>query len=170
VKSLGELLGHRVTVRSAIGRGSVFAIELERAAAMAVPEDARSTPPFVRGVNVALVDDDAEIRESMRLLFESWGCVCFGGATAAAVEEELRARSAAPDALIVDYRLADAMTGLQVIERLRARFGEHLPALVITGTPNAALIRHQLAGIPFATKPVAPGKLRAFLSQVAREA
>jgi two-component system CheB/CheR fusion protein len=30
VKSLGELLGHRVTVRSAIGRGSVFAIELER--------------------------------------------------------------------------------------------------------------------------------------------
>jgi DNA-binding response OmpR family regulator len=124
----------------------------------------------VRGVNVALVDDDAEIRESMRLLFESWGCVCFGGATAAAVEEELRARSAAPDALIVDYRLADAMTGLQVIERLRARFGEHLPALVITCTPNAALIRHQLAGIPFATKPVAPGKLRAFLSQVAREA
>jgi hypothetical protein len=48
-------------------------------------------------------------------------------------------------------------------------FGEQLPALVITGTPNAALPQQQLAGIPagipVATKPIPPGKLRAFLSQ-----
>ena len=101
----------------------------------------------------------------MCLLLESWGCRYIGGATVAEVEGQLRMQGMTPDALIVDYRLAEAMTGLQVIERLRAGFGKHLPALVITGTPNAALVQHQLAGIPFATKPIPPGKLRAFLSQ-----
>jgi CheY-like chemotaxis protein len=107
-----------------------------------------------------------EIRDSMRLLLESWGCRYVGGATLAEAEQQLRTQRVTPDALIVDYRLADTMTGLQVIERLRARFGEHLPALVITGTPNASLVQHQFAGIPCATKPIPPGKLRAFLSQV----
>jgi len=166
VKSLGGLLGHRVTVRSAVGRGSVFSIELERTAGAPAPVDAGPSPVLsLRGATVVLVDDDVEIRDSMRLLLESWGCRYIGGATVAEVEGQLRARGMTPDALIVDYRLADAMTGLQVIERLRAGFGERLPALLITGTPNAALMQHQLAGIPFATKPIPPGKLRAFLSQ-----
>lgn len=171
VKSLGQLLGHRVTVRSALGRGSVFGIELERVAGAPAPVAPGPSPTLsLEGVNVVLLDDDVEIRDSMRLLLESWGCRCIDGATLADVERQLQMqRMTPPDALIVDFRLAEAMTGLQAIERLRAEFGDHLPALVITGTPNAAaLIQQQLAGIPFATKPVPPGKLRAFLSQAAR--
>ena len=106
----------------------------------------------------------------MRLLLESWGCRYFGGATAAEVEEKLGTQQAKPDALIVDYRLADAINGLEVIVRLRAAFGKSLPALVLTGTPNAALVQHQAAGLPFAIKPISPGKLRAFLSGVPRAA
>jgi CheY-like chemotaxis protein len=60
------------------------------------------------------------------------------------------------------------MSGLQVIERLRASFGAELPALIITGTPNPSLLQSRTAGIPFAIKPVAPGKLRAFLSHAVR--
>ena len=74
-----------------------------------------------------------------------------------------------PDALIVDYRLAEPMSGLQVIDTLRRRFGRQLPALIITGTPNLALLRARAGAIPFAMKPVPPGKLRAFLSQALRE-
>ena len=73
-----------------------------------------------------------------------------------------------PDALIVDYRLAGAMSGVQVIERLRAAFGRQLPALIITGTANPSVLQSRAAGIPFAIKPVAPGKLRAFLSHAQR--
>jgi CheY-like chemotaxis protein len=71
-----------------------------------------------------------------------------------------------PDALIVDYRLAQPMSGLQVIERLRKAFARDLPALIITGTANLALLKQRAGAIPIATKPVPPGKLRAFLSQV----
>jgi signal transduction histidine kinase len=169
VKALGELLGHAVAVRSAPGRGSAFSIELERALVAAAPEAPSPGPHApLSGTRVVLVDDDAEIRHSMRLLLEGWGCRIIAGANAAEVEEKLRSQGVRPDALIVDYRLAEAMTGLQVLDRLRRVFGP-VPALVITGTPSA-VPRRELGATPIATKPVPPGKLRAFLSQARRNA
>ena len=102
----------------------------------------------------------------MGMLLEGWGCRCVAAASAAEIEDKLRTQRLTPDALIVDYRLAGSMSGLQVIDRMRAAFGAKLPALIITGTANPAYLQSRAAGIPFATKPVAPGKLRAFLSQV----
>jgi signal transduction histidine kinase/CheY-like chemotaxis protein len=170
VKSLSELLGHSLSVRSAIGRGSTFSIELPLAPPAAVPSTAsHSAPISLAGANIVVVDDDAEIRKSLRLLLESWGCSAVCGGTLGEVQERLRALRLKPDALIVDYRLAEAITGMQVIEALRHEFGTALPALIITGTPNLALLRERAGSIPFAMKPVPPGKLRAFLSQVLRE-
>ena len=166
VRSLGELLGHRVSVRSALGRGSVFSIELPRAGEVPARVLALAAPAAsLSRLSVALVDDDAEIRRSMALLLESWGCRTVAAGTAAEIEEALRAQAIVPDALIVDYRLAGSMTGLQVMERLRTRFGRELPTLVISGTANPAQLQRSAPGVPFAIKPVAPGKLRAFLSQ-----
>jgi len=171
VKSLAELLGHTVAVSSVVGRGSVFSIELERVAEAGVPAiDVNPSPQSaLTGLRVVLVDDDAEIRASMRLLLESWGCRCVDGATAVEVEHKLKTQDIAPDALIVDYRLADATTGFQVIERLRAAFGRELPALIISGTMNLPLLQQRAPDIPIAVKPVSPGKLRAFLSQILRQ-
>ena len=167
VKSLGGLLGHAVSVRSAPSRGSVFSIELQRAPDV-VPATVGQPAPgaALSRLKVVLVDDDVEIRDSMGLLLESWGCRTVAGGTVAEIERQLGAQSIKPDALIVDYRLADAMNGLQVIERLRSAFGKQLPALIITGTTNPGHLESRAGGIPFAMKPVAPGRLRAFLSQV----
>src|SRR6185295_1544660 len=119
----------------------------------------------LNGLAVVVVDDDAEIRNSVGFLLESWGCRCIAGATVAEVERELRASQLTPDAFIVDYRLADAMDGLQAIEHLRAAFGAHIPALIISGTASLPFLREHAARIPVAMKPVPHGKLRAFLSQ-----
>jgi signal transduction histidine kinase/CheY-like chemotaxis protein len=168
VKSLGDLLGHRVAVKSVRGRGSVFSVELEQAGVAAAAAVPAAPEPIMAGALVLLVDDDVEIRASMHLLLEAWGCRLVSGASLADVEEKLRAAGSRPDALIVDYRLADAMTGLQVIERMRAVYGAGLPALVITGTTNLPLLLDRALGIPIVSKPVPPGKLRAFLSRVRR--
>ena len=171
VKSLGELLGHKVSVRSDPGRGSVFSIELVRAlGALAAARVARPAAAAPLGqLKVVLVDDDVEIRESVRLLIEGWGCRYICGATLGEIEEQLRAHGLRPDAVIVDYRLAGTMSGIEVVERLRAAFGARLPALIITGTANPSFLQTRAPGIPFAIKPVAPGKLRAFLSQAAAD-
>lgn len=169
VKSLGSLLGHSVSVRSAPGRGSVFSIELTRAPDVgAIGLQAAVAADMMIGLNVALVDDDVEIRRSTELLLQTWGCHTFTASTGIEIEERLRAASVRPDALIVDYRLAETSTGVEVIERLRSVFGAHVPALIITGTVNPALLEQCAGGIPFAIKPLAPGRLRAFLSQALR--
>ena len=168
VKSLGELLGHPVAVKSAPGRGSVFSIELERTPETTAPAARAAPQAALEALRVVLVDDDVEIRESMRLLLEGWGCRPVAGATLGEIEAQLHAQHATPDALIVDYRLAGSMSGIQVIEQLRAAFGRQLPALIITGTANPSFLQSRAAGIPFAIKPVAPGKLRAFLAQAQR--
>jgi CheY-like chemotaxis protein len=170
VKSLSELLGHSLSVRSAVGRGSAFSIELPLAPDAVAPASATYVAPTsLAGANVVVVDDDAEIRSSVRLLLESWGCSAVCGGTLTEVQERLRALRLKPHALIVDYRLAEAMTGLQVIEALRREFDTALPALIITGTSNLNLLRERAGTISFAVKPIPPGKLRAFLSQVLRE-
>ncbi|HXI37435.1 MAG TPA: hybrid sensor histidine kinase/response regulator, partial [Burkholderiales bacterium] len=165
VKSLGALLGHAVAVRSAPGRGSVFSIELPVAAGRDAPVPAPAAQAAPAAGSVVLVDDDVEIRRSMHLLLEGWGYDLVSGSSVEDVEAELGLKGIKPDALIVDYRLASAMTGAHVVERLRAAFGARLPALVITGNADVASVRAQLPGLPIAVKPVPPGKLRAFLSQ-----
>jgi signal transduction histidine kinase/CheY-like chemotaxis protein len=165
VKSLGALLGHAVAVRSSPGRGSVFSIELERASPAAAAAEVSIAPPdSLHGRVVVIVDDDAEIRDSMRLLLDRWGCRVVSGATLTEVASRLQAARLSPDALIVDYRLAGAMDGVQVIERLRGTFGAELPALIVTGSATLPSLDGCAADIPIAMKPVSPGRLRAFLS------
>jgi len=165
VKSLGALLGHAVAVRSAPGRGSVFSIELPVTTGRDAPLPAPAAQAGPATGRVVLVDDDVEIRRSMHLLLQGWGYELISGSSVEDVEAELHRRSLKPDALIVDYRLASAMTGAHVVERLRGAFGASLPALVITGNADIAAVRTHLPGLPIAVKPVPPGRLRAFLSQ-----
>jgi signal transduction histidine kinase len=170
VRSLGLLLGHRVSVRSAPGRGSAFSIELPRAAEPASRPAPAAPVASLGSLNIVLVDDDVEIRRSMSLLLQSWGCRTFAAGTVGEVEEALRAQHIRPDAVIVDYRLADATTGLDALRRLRSQFGERLPALIMSGTASPSDLESEAGGVPFAIKPVPPGKLRAFLSHALQQA
>src|SRR5258706_2507393 len=64
VKSLGDLLGHRVAVKSVRGRGSVFSIELEQADEVVTSAVPVAPPPILAGATGVPVDDDVEVRGS----------------------------------------------------------------------------------------------------------
>jgi DNA-binding response OmpR family regulator len=75
----------------------------------------------------------------------------------------------APDAMIVDYRLAGGVDGLAAIAELRARFGRAIPALLVSGESSVAgIARIRASGIPLLHKPVPPARLRAALQFVLR--
>ena len=118
-----------------------------------------STPPST----ILVVDDEADVRLGTTTLLASWGTQCVAAAT---VDEAiLRAGGRAPDAMIVDWRLAAGATGLDAVERLRAAFGAPIPALIVSGASAPEdLNRIKATGMPLLHKPVAPAKLRSALA------
>jgi two-component system CheB/CheR fusion protein len=139
VKRLGDLLGHRVHVRSRYGRGSVFGVDLALASGHPVPltvagRDVRADDVILTAAAIVLiVEDDADVRDLLRLYIIGEGHKAI--AVADGVEAlDLMARSgAALDLILADYNLPGAMDGLAVARALQARFKREIPLVVLTG-------------------------------------
>jgi CheY-like chemotaxis protein len=86
---------------------------------------------------ILLVEDDPDTRELVRLTLELYG----HDVTEASTAEEgvARARSAAPDLILMDLSLGGKFDGLEATKRLRAD-----PAF--ESTPIVALTAHAMAG------------------------
>ena len=72
---MARLLGHRIGFHSRPGKGTAFWIDVERATVLA---ESGETPvplePQTPRGRVLVVDDDVAVRDSMRLILETWGC------------------------------------------------------------------------------------------------
>lgn len=166
VKRASEMLGHPVTLRSAPGEGSTFAITLPMGQEQREDDIDRSLPSrdrSMRDLSVLVVDNERQIQSGMRTLLTGWGCTV---ATADGYRqaEALFANGTRPDIILVDYHLKDDETGDTVIARLHDHFGAKVPAVMISADRGEAL-KAQLAetGTPLLNKPVKPAQLRALL-------
>lgn len=78
-----------------------------------------------RTINIALVDDDAQMREMLKDFFTGKYPKSIINAYATG-EEALKGFSLTPDLIVLDYHLdsvdAAAMNGLQVLKKLKERF------------------------------------------------
>jgi signal transduction histidine kinase/ActR/RegA family two-component response regulator len=171
VKRLADLLGHRIEVRSVLGRGSRFSGTLP-ASADARPGAARSPLAAAPGADlhgkrVLLLDDEVAVLDAMSSLLERWGCDVTTTAAPEEAEAALASASAPPDMLIVDYRLRRHASGIETIGRLHEVAGHRIPALVITGDTAPDRLREaQESGYPLLHKPVKPAELRAVMRQL----
>lgn len=163
-RRLADLLGLRLTMHSAPGIGSAFALALQRAAASAVPPSAPPTRVAIGRRHALVVDDAVEVRDAMRLLLEDVGCsVATAGSTADALR---RAAECRPDIVISDYRLRGDDNGLETVRRLRALHAG-LPAILVTGDSTAERLRDSLeAGVLLLHKPVRPDTLIAAIHEL----
>lgn len=169
VDRVARLLGHAITVRSQAGRGSVFGVRVpivpprpgEPAAA------APGTDTQLAGLRVLVVDDEPDVRAALDGLLQRWGCSV---ETAASGEEALAAGRASPDLVLCDLRLGEDGSGLDVLDRLKARWGTGLHGIIVTADASAERIADAHArGYPLLQKPVRPAKLRALVEQLLRE-
>ncbi|WP_343713525.1 NahK/ErcS family hybrid sensor histidine kinase/response regulator, partial [Inquilinus sp.] len=171
VERIAARLGHRVSVRSRLGRGSVFELALPRARepAAARPSEAprrRSPGTDLAGRLVLCVDNDRAILTATRLLLEGWGCTVLTAVDAETAREALQAAGRAPDMVLLDHHLAGAETGLDVLDALEAEIGRRLPAALVTADrtdPVKAAARSR--DLPLLHKPLKPAALRALLVQ-----
>lgn len=169
VRRLVDLLGYRLQLRSAPGRGSVFAIELPAAAPPEPVHDDREALALGHfgDLQVLLADDDALALGAMSSLLASWGCEVTSAHTADALLDAF-ASANTPDIVITDLRLGGTIDGLELIAALRKQPRlSGLPAVLITGdTAPEALSRIQAAGVPMLHKPVRPARLRALMHRL----
>ena len=97
---------------------------------------------------VLVLDDDPGTRDSMERLLKAYG---YSPLTAASLDEAAdRIRGNRVDALILDVRLGDGRTGLELLRTIRARQDfDNAPILILTGAvlsdAEEALITSQRA-------------------------
>lgn len=169
VERIARVLDHKVTVRSAPGRGSVFAVEVPVAAplpAEAPRGDSGPTPAApLAGLVVLAIDNEPTIIEGMRVLLSGWGCKVLTATGLPEAQQVLRGQRARPDVLIADYHL-DEGDGIEAIVALRWKVGGDLPAILLTADRSPA-VRDQAAekDIHVLNKPLKPAALRALLAQ-----
>jgi signal transduction histidine kinase len=171
VKRLAALMHATLSLRSREGHGTVFTLEVP--VGRAPPADttgARLRPQI--GVTldhrlIVVVEDDAGVRRGLEVLLKSWGAsVASFDSVAACLAWARQADlgAAVPDLLITDYRLEEGVTGLDAIRGLRERFGDRLPAIVVTGSMMSGFEREaQEERYHVLVKPVVPNKLRAMI-------
>ena len=155
---MAGLLGHRLTLRSWPGHGSVFGVRLARAPAGPVPGRGATRAPRgdLPAGRALVVDNEPDALAAMHALLGGWSWRVHGARNLAQALET----PWTPDLLVLDYHLDGGETGLDVLQALRARFGE-VPAIVLTADREPALRQHVLeAGASMLYKPLKSLALR----------
>ena len=170
--ALAALLQAPINVRSRVGHGTVFSFEVAPGKAQRALEPAvlRPSAPLgltLQGRLLLVVEDEAAVREGIVVLLKAWGASVVDFDAVASLQAWLGAAAAQqPDLLLVDYRLPQALTGLDALAAARAHWPQRtLPAIVITGSTMSALdLEAQQKDFHLLIKPVLPNKLRAMIA------
>jgi PAS domain S-box-containing protein len=136
VRRLGEILEHRVDVRSTPGKGSGFSIEVPRGRAQVAVSESVLTSDFeaelFRGT-VLVIEDETSVRSAINRTLTSMGIGVIGVATVNDAATLMKQEDLCPDLVLCDYNLPGPMNGIESIQSLRAALAWNLPAIVMTG-------------------------------------
>lgn len=169
VERIARVLGHFITLQSEVGRGSRFSIEVPTAPVPPVVQPiGGAIGPAQRSFGGALllcIDNEAIVLDGMESLLTGWGCEVLKAPDLATAIAAVTAVGRVPLGFLVDYHL-DGANGLDAIIALRAQFGAHLPAILITGDRTREVREAARArDVQVLNKPLKPAQLRAQLTQ-----
>jgi two-component system, sensor histidine kinase len=171
VEKIAGILGHKVSVRSWPGKGSMFSIEVPvtLSAPKALVQSCITEPMMerLRGARIWVLDNDAAICAGMRTLLESWGCQVVTALSEQDLARQVENYHADADLLIADYHLDDDKNGVDAVATINARRGSPLPALMITANySNELKLQMRELGHTLMHKPVRPMKLKTAISHL----
>jgi len=160
-----RLLGHKLTVRSKPGVGSVFSIEMEVVEGMpAQSEPIRSLPEVgnrAMDYIVLVIENDEDVLFGTTTWLERQGASVLAARTIDEAVGHVEDIGMPPDIILADYQLDDGDTGVDVITRLRLMTGSHIPAIMITANRSEVLREAgTLNDVAVMTKPVKLARLR----------
>ncbi|PPU92168.1 hybrid sensor histidine kinase/response regulator [Xanthomonas albilineans] len=173
VERIGRLLGHPISLRSQLGRGSVFAVTvpLGDAAAMTQPQAPAAVAsdngddPILHGCRVWCIDDDPRVCEANSAMLTRWACRVD---LAASPKQALAAAQPVhvPELVLLDIHM-DEHDGPPLFAQLCARWQAEPRLILVTGEMDTALrALAQQNGWGLLIKPVRAPALRALMTQM----
>lgn len=162
VERTAPLVQGRIDLRSQLGRGSCFSLELPAlASSMVVEEPVAERVAVSAAMRLLIVDDDAAICAAMSSLLVSRGHEVI------ACQDPLAALEQAGhfDAALVDFNLNAGMDGIELAEKLRAQRPGLRVALITADQSVGMRQRAAVIRLPVLEKPLAPARLDEWLAQ-----
>jgi two-component system CheB/CheR fusion protein len=150
VRRVGELLGHKVAVRSQLGQGSVFSIDVtlegndttsklkhfRRANDDAIAEEIAHTG------TILIVEDDSDMCSLLEDLLQNIGYSVVTAADGTAAMQCMSEKAIKPDLILTDYNLPKGMNGIEVAAKLREKLKEEIPIIILTGDISTETLRN----------------------------
>jgi two-component system CheB/CheR fusion protein len=149
VRRLGDFLGHPVRVRSRLGVGSVFAIDVPLPTVETVTQsaskrsgaDERTGDGTHRVGMILIIEDDPEKGESLDLILKAEGHFTAKATDGVDALQSFKRGAVKLDLVLVDYNLRGAMNGLQVAAMVREKLQHQIPVIVLTDDASASTER-----------------------------
>lgn len=169
VKRLAHVLNHGIALDSNRSGGSFFSVTVPVAKAINHTTAVTSATPLSKapmsGTLIVCIENDLAILDGMKTLLQSWNAKVIAVADPEAAIEAMEAANQRVTGLLVDYHL-DRGNGIAAIRDIRHRFGQNIPAILITAdrSPHVREAARQ-EDIVVLNKPVKPASLRALLGQ-----
>ena len=131
--------------------------------------DARLPEPWGRAALVFIADDDDAVRRSLEMLLDGAGYRVGAFASGEAMIAGLEGGEP-PACAVVDVRMGDGMTGLDVQRTLAARPGPAFPVIIVTGHADVplAVAAMRLGVANFIEKPYPPDSLLDAVAEAGR--
>ena len=169
VERLARVLNHGIALSANAGGGSVFSVTVPIAKAINYTAAVTSATPLSKtpmsGALIVCIENDPAILDGMKTLLTTWDAEVIAVADPEAAIAAIEASKSSVTGLLVDYHL-DRGNGVAAIREIRRRFGETIPAILITAdrSPNVRAAARE-ESIAVLNKPVKPASLRALLGQ-----
>jgi len=169
VERVARMLDHKISLRSQVGKGSVFAVTVPVGDAVPATAVVTEIPaPQIRelaGAVVLCIDDSPDILDGLTALLGGWQCDVRVAASGAEWRDALHGDI--PNLILADYRLDDDQDGLQLITEICGDLGRIIPAVVISADQTEALREEATRrGHAILAKPVKPAALRALMTRL----
>jgi two-component system, chemotaxis family, CheB/CheR fusion protein len=171
VQRLGELLTHPIGIRSWLGKGSVFSVNVPVADTPSPPtqpsQEPQSERSVIRAGVILVIEDEPSVRQSLEAMLVAEGHRVRAAVSGQAALEIVTRHGPKPDLLISDYNLPGEPNGVQIAETVRSVLGWQVPVIILSGDVRARKLPDVTSrGYVSITKPAKAAELSQLVQQL----